>query len=76
MGKLYRSGDRVIAGVCGGIAEEFGIAARWVRLIVLILLLISCGALAIAYILLAVILPLKNSKKSYAERMKEKMGKK
>ena len=57
MKKLYRSRkDRVFAGVCGGIAEYFGIDSTIVRLITF--LLIVPGGLSIwVYIALAIIIP-------------------
>ncbi|WP_044931804.1 PspC domain-containing protein [Butyrivibrio sp. AC2005] len=30
--KLYKSNDRKICGVCGGIAEYFGVDPTWVRI--------------------------------------------
>lgn len=38
--KLTRSNNRIIAGVCGGIAQYLGISAKTVRVIYLILALI------------------------------------
>ena len=57
MKKLYRSrDDRVIAGVCGGIAKYFGIDSTVIRIITF--LLIVPGGLSIwAYIVLAIIIP-------------------
>lgn len=46
------SNDRVISGVCGGIAEFFGISSLAVRLIFLIL-----PSNLLLYIILAVIMP-------------------
>ncbi|MBR5893172.1 MAG: PspC domain-containing protein [Bacteroidaceae bacterium] len=71
MGKLYRSSDRKIAGVCAGLAECFGLSVGLVRLAMLILLLVGPGL--IAYIILWVIMPEKNAGKSYAERMKNRL---
>jgi phage shock protein PspC (stress-responsive transcriptional regulator) len=59
--KVYRSGhDKMIAGVCGGLAEFFGIDSTWVRLF---FVLTTCFYLVglIAYIVLSVILPVKTS---------------
>jgi len=55
--KLYRSKkNRLIAGVCGGIAEYFGIDPIIVRLITLILVLSAGGGL-IAYIIAWIVVP-------------------
>lgn len=75
MGKLYRSKDKVLAGVCAGIAEEYGLAARNVRLLFVVLLLVTFSAVIVLYVILAFLLP-ENNKKDYAERMNERLGKK
>jgi phage shock protein C len=55
--KFYRSkNNRVIAGVCGGLAEYFDIDPIIVRLITLILVL-SLGAGLIAYIIAWIFVP-------------------
>ena len=55
--KFYRSRkDRIIAGVCGGIAEYFGVDPIIVRLIALILVLSAGGGL-IAYIIAWIAVP-------------------
>lgn len=55
--KLYKSNqNKMLDGVCGGIAEYFGIDPTVVRLIwVLFSLMGGCGILA--YIIAAVIIP-------------------
>ena len=56
MKKLYKSNtDRKICGVCGGIAEYFGIDSTVVRLIFIIFGLVSVGV--IFYILAALLMP-------------------
>jgi phage shock protein C len=56
--KLYRSRkERVIAGVCGGLADHFRIDPTWVRLIFVIFLLAG-GAAFLAYVILWIIVPL------------------
>lgn len=55
--KLYRSNDnKMITGVCGGIAEYFGLDATWVRLGTVAVCLF-CGAVIIAYIAASFIIP-------------------
>jgi phage shock protein PspC (stress-responsive transcriptional regulator) len=55
--KFYRSRkNRVIAGICGGLAEYFDIDPIIVRLITLILVL-SFGAGLIAYIIAWIVVP-------------------
>lgn len=58
MGKLYRSNDRVIAGVCAGLAKEFGIDVKLFRIIYAVLAFLTGGVLfAVVYLILALILP-------------------
>jgi len=55
--KLYRSrNNRMIAGICGGLAEYFDIDPIIIRLITLILVL-SLGAGLIAYIIAWIVIP-------------------
>jgi len=55
--KLYRSqGDRVIAGICGGIGEYFNVDPTLIRLIWIFGSLIW-GAGIIAYIIAWIIIP-------------------
>lgn len=42
-GTLRRSDDRVIAGVCGGIADHYGWPAGRVRLLYLLVSIFSAG---------------------------------
>lgn len=55
--KLYRSrNDKVLAGVCGGIADYFGIDSALVRIAWVVFTLIG-GAGIIAYIICAIVFP-------------------
>ena len=40
---MYRSNDRIIAGVCGGIADKFGWSANRVRIAYVLLSIISAA---------------------------------
>ncbi|MEG1622497.1 MAG: PspC domain-containing protein [Alistipes sp.] len=54
--KLYRTNERVIAGVCGGIAEHFGLDRGSLRIITLLLILF--GGLSLwVYIILWCVMP-------------------
>jgi phage shock protein C len=58
--RLYRSEkDKVIAGICGGIAEYFNIDPVLVRIIAVVLLFISFGALFVGYLIAWIIVPKK-----------------
>ena len=57
--KLYRSRkDKMIAGVCGGLADYFGFDSTWVRLIFLLFLLLG-GSAVLVYLIMWLIVPLK-----------------
>ena len=65
--RLYRSrSDRMIAGVCGGLAEYFDIDPVIVRIIAIILLLPDGFPGFLPYVILWIIVPL-NPGKSSAE---------
>ena len=56
--KLYRSrNERMIAGVCGGIAEHFGVDPTWIRLL-FVLFFFAGGSALFIYLILWVIVPL------------------
>jgi len=60
--RLYRSQDeRMIWGVCGGLANYFNIDPTIVRVIAVILALAN-GVGIIAYVILAIVVPLESSK--------------
>jgi phage shock protein C len=59
--KLYRSRtDRTIAGVCGGLAEYFGLDSTVVRLVFVIMFLLGGHGLLV-YLILWVLMPEKPS---------------
>lgn len=75
MGKLYRSDNKVVAGVCAGIAECFGLDTKLVRF-AWILFIILGGSGILFYLILWLIIPDKNNgANSYKERMQNKLGK-
>lgn len=57
--RLYRSrNQRVIAGVCGGLAEYFNLDPTWIRLGFILLSLLGVGLFVIVYIIFWIIVPL------------------
>ena len=55
--KLYKSStNKMLAGVCGGIAEYFGVDPTWIRL-ALVIFSMTGGAGVLAYIVAALIIP-------------------
>ena len=57
--KLYRSrSDRIIAGVCGGLADYFSIDSTLMRVIYVVLFLITkIVPLIVAYLIMWVLVP-------------------
>lgn len=54
--RLYRTRDGIVAGVCGGLAEYFGLDASLLRIATAILILL--GGLSLwAYIILWILVP-------------------
>lgn len=57
--KLYRSKtDKMISGVCGGLAQYFGVDATLVRLVFALLVFFGVGSGILLYIILAIVVPL------------------
>jgi len=64
--RLYRSRkDRIIAGVCGGLADYFNIDPTWIR-VLFIVLLIAAGSTLLAYLILWLIVPENPSSQPYS----------
>jgi len=58
MKRLFKSrNNRVISGVCGGIAEYFNIDPSLVRLGMVAVSIFSAGTGVVAYIIAAVVIP-------------------
>ncbi len=56
--KLYRSREKWLAGVLGGLADYFSIDATLLRLaFIALVVLFDMGALVIAYIIMAIVVP-------------------
>lgn len=57
--KLYRSKtDKMISGVCGGLAQYFGVDATLVRLVFALLVFFGVGSGVLLYIIMAIVVPL------------------
>ncbi len=56
--RLARSrSDRMVAGVCGGVAEYFGIDATLVRILVVVGTVLGFGSLILAYLIAWILIP-------------------
>ena len=58
MAKLYRSSNKVIAGVCAGVAEFFGLDVKLVRIAWLVAAIFA-GVGALLYVLICLLVPQK-----------------
>lgn len=65
MKKLTRSkNDRVILGVCGGLAKFLNVDSKIIRIAAIILSIISFGQVLLFYLIAAIIIPEENSTNS------------
>ena len=70
---LVRTRDgRIVAGVCSGLAEYFGIDANLIRVIVAVLTVFTGGFGALAYLAAWIVLPEEGEKSSIAENLVNK----
>jgi len=75
MAKLTRSNNKILAGVCAGIAEHFGFNVSAMRIVFILLLFLTFSAAGIAYIILWIIMPTRNAGEDYKERMQNRLNK-
>ena len=57
--KLTRSSDRMIAGICGGIAEYFGWDVTILRIVYALATVFTAFAGVVVYIILWIVMPAK-----------------
>lgn len=55
--KLTRSNDRMLAGVCAGLAEYFGFETTMVRIVYTLLTVFTAFSGVIVYLILMIIMP-------------------
>lgn len=55
--KLTRSDDRMIAGVCAGLAEYFGFDTTVVRIVYALLTVFTAFSGVIVYLILMIVMP-------------------
>ena len=71
--RLFKSRNRVLFGVCGGIAEFFNIDPTIVRILMLVLVFAGFGAGIPIYIVAALIIPERSVDAGYADDRYENM---
>lgn len=75
MAKLTRSNNKMIAGVCAGIAEHFGWSVSMTRIVFVLLLFITFSTAGIAYLILWMLMPVgSNSADRYKDRMRDRLN--
>ena len=61
----YRSSsDRMIAGVCGGLAEQFGLPSAVLRLAFVLMVVMGIGTGILIYIVLWIVMPSEDAPRS------------
>ena len=68
-----RSEDRMLAGVCAGIAEYFGWDATLLRIVYILATFFTAFAGVIIYIILWIVMPGKRSSDGYEDRMNQRL---
>jgi phage shock protein PspC (stress-responsive transcriptional regulator) len=64
------SNDRMVAGVCGGLAAQFGVPTAVIRLAFVLLTFFSGGAGLLIYLVLWIVMPADEWDEERAERMR------
>ena len=71
--KLTRSSNRMIAGVCAGIAEYFGWDATLLRIVYILATFFTAFAGVIIYIILWIVMPGRKPSDGYEDRMNQRL---
>ncbi|MDD3038198.1 PspC domain-containing protein [Bacteroides sp.] len=74
--KLTRSSNRMIAGVCSGIAEYFGWDITLLRIVYILATFFTAFAGVIIYVILWIVMPEKRPSEGYEDRMNEQLNNK
>jgi phage shock protein C len=70
---LVRTHDgRIVAGVCSGLGQYFGIDANLIRVVVAVITVFTGGFGALAYLAAWIVIPEEGEKSSIAENMVNK----
>jgi phage shock protein C len=70
---FYRGGDRILGGVCSGLAEGFHVEVLWVRLAFVVLAFIN-GVGVLLYVVLWVLMPERAGYRPPGQNVFESMG--
>lgn len=72
--RLTRSSDRMIGGVCGGIAEYFGWDPTMLRVLYALATIFTAFSGIIVYIVLWIIIPERRYSDDYGDRMNDRFN--
>lgn len=73
--KLTRSSNRMIAGVCSGIAEYFGWDPTLLRIVYVLASFFTAFAGVIIYVILWIVMPEIKPSDGYTDRMNDRLHK-
>jgi phage shock protein C len=72
--RFYRGSDRIIGGVCSGLAEGFHVDTFWVRVAFIALVVFAQGIGVVVYLVLWVIMPERNQVRPAGRSAFDSMG--
>ncbi|MDE5677622.1 PspC domain-containing protein [Phocaeicola sp.] len=71
--KLTRSNDKMLAGVCAGLADYFGWDVTMVRIVYAFATFFTAFSGIIVYIILCIVMPEKRYHDGYKDRMNDRL---
>ena len=71
--RLHRSNNRILAGVCEGLAEYFAWEVSTVRIVYALVTFFTAFSGGIIYLILWIIMPEKRYRDGYEDRVNEKL---
>ena len=71
--RLLRSNNRMLAGVCAGIAEYFGWEVSTVRIVYALATIFTAFSGGIIYLILWIVMPERRYRDGYEDRVKENL---
>lgn len=72
--KLTRSNNRMLAGVCAGLADYFGWDVTVVRIAYVLATIFTAFSGTIVYLILWIVMPEKKYSDGYEDRMNDKLN--
>lgn len=72
--KLTRSNNRMLAGVCAGLADYFGWDVTVVRIVYVLATIFTAFSGTIVYLILWIVMPEKKYSDGYEDRMNDKLN--